>query len=77
MGEGAFDKLWDAIKDALPAGLRVPFGTGILLLSSAGAAIVFFLGLDWKDILLTWQFLLALAIVLLAWAFTVVVRFGD
>ena len=74
MADGAFDKLWDAIKDVLPAGLKTPFGTGILLLTAAGGAILYFLGLDWKDILLTWQFLLALAILFLYWAVTTLLK---
>ena len=72
--DGYFSKALDIIKDLLPAGLRVPFASGIGLLSGAGAVVLYFLHLEWSDILLAWQFLGALIVLLLLWSIILIRR---
>jgi hypothetical protein len=72
--DGFFTKALEIIGDLLPAKLRAPFASGIALLLGVGAAILFFLHLEWNDIFETWQFLLALCILLLIWSIILILR---
>ena len=59
------------LKTTLPAELRVPFTTGVMLLVLAGVVIKFAEGFEWPEVFREWWFLLAVSLVCVYWAVTV------
>jgi hypothetical protein len=59
------------LKTTLPAELRAPFTTGVMLLVLTGIVVKFAEGFEWPEVFREWWFLLAVSVVLVFWAVTV------
>lgn len=63
----------ESVKRLLPAQLRVPFTTGVMVLGVFGLCTIFIEGFEWTEVFWVWWIPLVAAIVCLCWAIIVVV----